>query len=354
MKKVFLLSMVVFFMWSGCTYAAQHDYNIANAPGAVVRSDINSVLSAIATNNSGATEPSTIFANQWWFDTSTNIAKQRNNANDAWINVALKDGNGWTPYRQGSQIGTGALLTTDTDTAMTADSDSNVPTQKAVKAYADAVQASADTKISKTIAGEINAMDEKDPLHDDDVFVLEDSEDGYSKKKAKRSSITTPADVVLVSTTNWSAATNTGDITIEAEKNYLAIIYGDVGGNTSIANVIFSNQTGATDYGWVYDQLIMNTSPTSTLDADDEDDSLVISGTMSANTLISGKLWIDTHAHTISADKATVHGNIITSQGGNKANVQVAGQYDGSTAVTSFEIAFSTATTGTIKLYRFD
>lgn len=67
---------------------AQHDYNIANQTAANARADINNVLAAIATNNSGASEPSTTFANQWWYETDTNLLKIRNEANDAWINVA--------------------------------------------------------------------------------------------------------------------------------------------------------------------------------------------------------------------------------------------------------------------------
>lgn len=70
---------------------AQHDYNIANANGASVRSDINNALSAIASNNSGTTAPSTTFAYEWWLDTTLNKLKIRNNANSAWIEVARVD-----------------------------------------------------------------------------------------------------------------------------------------------------------------------------------------------------------------------------------------------------------------------
>src|SRR6056297_1986013 len=70
---------------------AQHDYDIANAPAATVRTDINSALEAIATNNSGATEPSVTYANQWWYDTTTSILKIRSEADDAWISVAYLD-----------------------------------------------------------------------------------------------------------------------------------------------------------------------------------------------------------------------------------------------------------------------
>jgi len=122
---------------------AQHDYDISNAAGAVVRGDINNALGAIATNNSGATAPATTYANMWWFDTSTNILKQRDNSNTDWVNVALKDGSGWTPYRQGAVLGDVATLTKDTDGTLSANSDTKVATQKAVKTYAD-------TKIPKT------------------------------------------------------------------------------------------------------------------------------------------------------------------------------------------------------------
>ncbi len=64
---------------------AQHDYDIANASGATVRADINSVLDAIATNNSGSSAPSTMFANMLWYDTNLSILMIRNEANSAWL-----------------------------------------------------------------------------------------------------------------------------------------------------------------------------------------------------------------------------------------------------------------------------
>lgn len=66
---------------------SQHDYIISNASGATVRADINSVLAAIITNNSGATAPSTTYSYQFWADTTTGILKQRNAANSAWIDI---------------------------------------------------------------------------------------------------------------------------------------------------------------------------------------------------------------------------------------------------------------------------
>ena len=64
---------------------ATHDYNIANASGSAVRQDLNNVLQAIVTNNSSDTEPGTTFSFQIWADTTADIIKIRNEANDAWI-----------------------------------------------------------------------------------------------------------------------------------------------------------------------------------------------------------------------------------------------------------------------------
>ena len=50
---------------------AQHDYTIANQGFPATRSDINNALSAIATNNSGTSAPSTQYAGQFWIDTTS-------------------------------------------------------------------------------------------------------------------------------------------------------------------------------------------------------------------------------------------------------------------------------------------
>jgi hypothetical protein len=68
---------------------AQHDYNIANQSGADFRADLNNALLAIATVNSGATEPSTTFAHQLWVDTSSSVLKIRNSADNAWITTGV-------------------------------------------------------------------------------------------------------------------------------------------------------------------------------------------------------------------------------------------------------------------------
>ena len=66
---------------------AQHDYIIANQSGAAFRADLNNGLAAIVSQNSGAAQPSTTYAYQWWADTTTGLLKLRNAANNAWITV---------------------------------------------------------------------------------------------------------------------------------------------------------------------------------------------------------------------------------------------------------------------------
>ena len=65
----------------------QADYVVSNGTGAAVRSDINGQLAAIVSQNSGATEPATMYAYQWWADTTTGLLKIRNSANNAWVTV---------------------------------------------------------------------------------------------------------------------------------------------------------------------------------------------------------------------------------------------------------------------------
>ena len=70
---------------------SQNDFTIANQGFPAFRADLNTALQALATNNSGDTEPSTMFANMWWYDSANNILYIRNEDNDAWIKFAELD-----------------------------------------------------------------------------------------------------------------------------------------------------------------------------------------------------------------------------------------------------------------------
>ncbi len=71
---------------------ATADYILDNATGANFRSDLNSTLAAIVSNNSSSTEPSTKYAYQWWADTNEGVLKIRNSANDGWVTLLQLDG----------------------------------------------------------------------------------------------------------------------------------------------------------------------------------------------------------------------------------------------------------------------
>lgn len=70
---------------------SQHDMNIADALFPDFRTDLNNALGALVTLSSGATAPSTTFANMLWYDTANNQIKLRNEADDAWIVIAELD-----------------------------------------------------------------------------------------------------------------------------------------------------------------------------------------------------------------------------------------------------------------------
>ena len=95
---------------------AQHDYVIANGTGAAVRSDLNGSLAAIVSNNSGATEPGTMYAYQWWADTTTGLLKLRNSANSAWI--SLRELDGTLTVEDGTAAAPGLAFTSDLNTGL--------------------------------------------------------------------------------------------------------------------------------------------------------------------------------------------------------------------------------------------
>jgi hypothetical protein len=92
----------------------QADYVVSNGTGAAVRSDINGQLAAIVSNNSGATEPATMYAYQWWADTTAGLLKLRNSANNAWI--TLRELDGTLLMEDGTAAAPGLSFASDLDT----------------------------------------------------------------------------------------------------------------------------------------------------------------------------------------------------------------------------------------------
>ena len=84
---------------------ATHDYLIDNDTAANVRADINSALEAIRSSNLSQTEPANLYAGLFWFDTTNDELKFRNEANDGWIVMGKFSGNANT-----SDTPSGAIL----------------------------------------------------------------------------------------------------------------------------------------------------------------------------------------------------------------------------------------------------
>jgi hypothetical protein len=119
---------------------AQHDYNIANQGFPAFRTDLNNVLSAINTLNSGTSRPASAVANSLWLDTTTSTAptlKYYDGADD--ISLATIDHTANTVNWLDSTVSitglstsaTGTVLTL-TDTSISSTQDIRLPTAKAI------------------------------------------------------------------------------------------------------------------------------------------------------------------------------------------------------------------------------
>ena len=87
---------------------SQHDYVIANDSGATVRADINSVLQAILSQNSGSSEPTSTAAGMLWLDTSGGAPytlKIRDAGNNHWLSFGTVDDPGADKNMELPQIG---------------------------------------------------------------------------------------------------------------------------------------------------------------------------------------------------------------------------------------------------------
>jgi len=122
------------------------NYNLANQSGANFRAELNNTLLDIVSNNSGASEPATMFAYELWVDTSNSVMKIRNSGNDGWITLPFSitadntvDINGGTvngitslSFSSGSTVA--SILDEDN---LSSDSATALATQQSIKAYVD-------------------------------------------------------------------------------------------------------------------------------------------------------------------------------------------------------------------------
>jgi len=128
---------------------AQHDYDIANGTGAAVRTDINNVLDAVVSQNSGSSAPSTTYSYQQWADTSAGLLKIRNGANNAWVTVGTLDAANLGLATLASPTLTGNPKSV---TPATGDNDTSIATTAFVKTLVDSAVAAA-TKSQADING---------------------------------------------------------------------------------------------------------------------------------------------------------------------------------------------------------
>ena len=136
---------------------SQHDYVIDNQSAPAARADINAVLQAIATTNSGATAPVTTYANQLWYDTAANQLKKRNEADSAWIILGTIDdaGGTFTPNSLLTTAGIApATLVTNAEGIAANYNNTTIPTSAAVY---DLAYTAAGGVVSATTANVLNA-----------------------------------------------------------------------------------------------------------------------------------------------------------------------------------------------------
>jgi len=146
---------------------ATHDYIIANASGAAVRSDLNNALAAIVSQNSSATEPSTTYAYQLWADTTDGVLKIRNAANSAWNAFAALDDSAFRVSSTG-QVGIGVTPASNTDLDVSGTIAQNVVAMAALD-----VDCSAGNYFTKTINANSTFTFSNVPASRSFSFVLE-------------------------------------------------------------------------------------------------------------------------------------------------------------------------------------
>ena len=102
------------------------DYSLANQSGSAFRTELNSILGAIQTLNSGSTAPSNLVAHMVFLDTSTTPAtlKIRNAANDGFITLGTASTNFGLVSASGATFTGDITLNAQSDVRF-ADSDSS-------------------------------------------------------------------------------------------------------------------------------------------------------------------------------------------------------------------------------------
>jgi len=238
---------------------AQHDYDIANQSGANFRADLNNALDAIVSNNSGSSAPSTTFAYEWWIDTSNNLLKLRNSANNAWITLPLSitadNSTSGALTVNGNLTTTGSvdingqelILDADADTSITADTDDQIDFRVGAVDVATLTNSHLVLKgtTPKITIGDGGAEDTSlifDGNAQDYYLGLDDTDDLL--KIGTGSTLGTNRAIAITSTGSVGFGSDTGDVTSDgnASRTYVGII-GNA--NRGVLNIGSTSSAGA-------------------------------------------------------------------------------------------------------------
>lgn len=129
---------------------AQEDYTVTDQDGASHLAELNAIMAAIASNNSGPTAPSVTYAYMWWVDTTSGVLKQRNAANSDWITVAKLSN--WAMPSVQSQAAT-AFTTGGSSTAYTLTPDPAIASLSAGQEFDITFHTAAGTTPTLAISG---------------------------------------------------------------------------------------------------------------------------------------------------------------------------------------------------------
>lgn len=217
----------------------QHDMNFANQSFPSMRSDMNNAVQALVSNNSGATAPSTTFANQLWYDTTANQLKIRNNTNSAWLLVAKVDlTNGFFNVTHIDPTGLTALTSLDlaNDLLSVWDASTNRAKKLSLQTLA--------TRIASGLPQNVrNFTIENDPVDTEHDIEFKRSDTGVSAYLVMRDAANnetsleaTPTPITKRIDLTWGQGDDVGGmaagVTVSADTAYYCFILADETGST--------------------------------------------------------------------------------------------------------------------------
>lgn len=147
----------------------------------------------------------------------------------------------------------------------------------------------------------------------------------------------------LISTTSISAATNSGNISVDQGKFYRVYIT-LTGANGATLGIRFNSDSTSTRYDWYKETRTFQTSPTVTPTGDDDDSEIELGSFGSESNIFSLAFDLETKS-----DKAILYGNGVLDQDIPTKMIDFAGLYN--QAPTDFELFSSGNMTGTIYVY---